>query len=77
MIMYSKYEKKHGKPEHINFFEAKNWLESKEFNIYYDEALEIIKNTIVSIGKNPNDALDIVYSLKNKDFNSNLIKGIE
>ena len=77
MIMYSNYEKKYGKPTHVNFFESKNWLTSEEFNIYYNEALEIIKNTIKAIDKNPNDALDIVNSLKNKDFNNNLIKAIE
>ena len=39
---------------------------------FYNTSLATIKETIESINKNPNDAIEIVYSLKNKEFNTKL-----
>lgn len=72
MLVYCKYVKKYGNVKHTNIQSSLVWFGNEEFLEYYNESLVIIKETIESIGKNPNDAIEIVYSLKNKEFNTKL-----
>lgn len=72
MLVYAKYIKKYQKIDHININSSLEWLVDNEFLMFYNESLVSIKETIESISKNPKDAVDIVYSLKNKEFNEKL-----
>ncbi len=72
MLVYAKYVKKYQKINHANIKSSLDWLVSDEFLMFYNESLVLIKETIESISKNPKDAVDIVYSLKNKEFNEKL-----
>ncbi len=74
MLMYKKYINKYGNLLHTNIKQAMQWIGSDEFFIFYNEVLEQIKQAIVKISKNPTDAVDIVYSLKNKEFNNILLE---
>lgn len=69
MIMYKKFINKYGKINYKNVVDSLDWFISDEFIKFYDEALILIEETIISINKNPKDAVEIVYSLKNKEFN--------
>ena len=54
---------------HINIDNSLKWLVQDEFLEFYNNSLVAIKDTIIAIDKNPKYAMDIVYSLKNREFN--------
>ena len=72
MLVYGKYVKKYGNVKHTNIQSSLEWFGNEEFFEFYNTSLATIKETIESINKNPNDAIEIVYSLKNKEFNTKL-----
>lgn len=69
MLVYKQYIKKYGEISHINIDNSLKWLVQDEFLEFYNNSLVEINNTIIAIDKNPKDAMDIVYSLKNREFN--------
>lgn len=72
MVVYQQFIQKYKKIDHASLVQHLYWFDSDEFGVFYQQAIEAIDQTIIAIGKNPKDAVEIVHSLKNKEFNDKL-----